>query len=613
MKYIRSASIHLCIAALAAPMVFADTADLIRHYVGPIAGKGRVVIDASDPETTATKPNNQYARSEIVPVEGQRFTKALRIHVTERVNPPYKVVMHTVENTAAIKNGEQLVVVYAVRCTSTRNEAGTSWAASYLERSTPWFGMSAFEANVGAAWEVRIAKFKATKAFEAGEVKFSIHLGRYEQVIEFGPIILLAFSPETDLSSIAASKNTYPGRDMNAPWRAEAQARIEKVRKGDMRITVVDSAGPVRGAEVRVRMKRHAYEFGTFLESPLLWDEKDGAQKAADGEKYRQTVKELFNRATCPLYWHDGWGYGNPEKRKIYISLADWAQKHGLATRGHVLVYPGAKFMPKTILALSNDAAAMRQAIAASIAERMELGRKYGFKDYDVVNEMRDNPFPMDLIGWDAVPEWFRQCKAIHPEGLMGINENNIIASYGDNLKQREIYRGQIDAILAAGAKVEVIGFQCHFGATPTPPVQVYQRIEEFVKYGVPLHATELDISTDDEELQGDYMRDFLTIFFSHPATTAITQWGFWEGQHWIPRAALFRKDWSIKPNGRAYRDLVFKAWWTDTNVSTGADGTALVRGFLGEYEVAASAGGRTKTAGMTLQRTGTDVNIVLD
>lgn len=34
--------------------------------------------------------------------------------------------------------------------------------------------------------------------------------------------------------------------------------------------------------------------------------------------------------------------------------------------------------------------------------------------------------------------------------------------------------------------------------------------------------------------------------------------WGFWAGDHWIPHAALFRRDWSIKPNGRVYQDLVF-------------------------------------------------------
>jgi endo-1,4-beta-xylanase len=50
---------------------------------------------------------------------------------------------------------------------------------------------------------------------------------------------------------------------------------------------------------------------------------------------------------------------------------------------------------------------------------------------------------------------------------------------------------------------------------------------------------------------------------------------------------ALWRKDWSIKPAGQVWRDLVFKQWWTDEAVTTGADGAASVRGFHGTYTVA--------------------------
>ena len=36
---------------------------------------------------------------------------------------------------------------------------------------------------------------------------------------------------------------------------------------------------------------------------------------------------------------------------------------------------------------------------------------------------------------------------------------------------------------------------------------------------------------------------------------------GFWEGDMWKPEAAPFRKDWSVKPSGRAPVDRVSGKW----------------------------------------------------
>ena len=58
----------------------------------------------------------------------------------------------------------------------------------------------------------------------------------------------------------------------------------------------------------------------------------------------------------------------------------------------------------------------------------------------------------------------------------------------------------------------------------------------------------------------------------------------------------LWRADWSIKPAGQVWLDLVCKAWWTETVGVTDANGRFTTRGFLGEYEITAETGGKTKT-----------------
>jgi len=130
---------------------------------------------------------------------------------------------------------------------------------------------------------------------------------------------------------------------------------------------------------------------------------------------------------------------------------------------------------------------------------------------------------------------------------------------------------------------------------TVTPPATLLTALDRFAALGLPIQITEFDVDTTDEALQADYLRDFLTAAFSHPAIESILMWGFWEGRHWRPDAALWRRDWSLKPNGEAWIDLVTQQWWTNTSGQTDAGGTFRVRAFRGEHDVRVSAGDRAQ------------------
>ena len=98
--------------------------------------------------------------------------------------------------------------------------------------------------------------------------------------------------------------------------------------------------------------------------------------------------------------------------------------------------------------------------------------------------------------------------------------------------------------------------------------------LDQFAAFGKDLQVTEFDVAVADEQVQADYTRDFLTVCFSHPAIKGFMIWGFWEGAHWKPSAAMIRRDWSTKPNYDAWNDLIYRQWWTDTRGVTAGDGT---------------------------------------
>jgi endo-1,4-beta-xylanase len=88
--------------------------------------------------------------------------------------------------------------------------------------------------------------------------------------------------------------------------------------------------------------------------------------------------------------------------------------------------------------------------------------------------------------------------------------------------------------------------------------------------------------------------------------------WGFWEGRHWRPEAALVRRDWTLKPNGQVWLGLGTRTWWTEAEGQTDRSGVYRTRGFLGEYGVDVAVDGRVESAQVTLPRGGVAVEISL-
>jgi hypothetical protein len=74
----------------------------------------------------------------------------------------------------------------------------------------------------------------------------------------------------------------------------------------------------------------------------------------------------------------------------------------------------------------------------------------------------------------------------------------------------------------------------------------------------------------------------------------------------------MFRSDWSIKPNGEEFLDLVFNQWWTDEDVEADGLGEALVRAFKGEHEVSVAWGEYSDVVAATLSDGGLELEVAL-
>lgn len=387
-------------------------------------------------------------------------------------------------------------------------------------------------------------------------------------------------------------------------WKLEAQQRIEQIRKTDVTVRVVDADGrSLSGVPVRVVMVRHAFPWGTCVTAEHILG------NGTDDEIYRARLLELFNCAVPENdlkwnAWHGAYGPSfTPEKTQAALQ---WLKERAFRIRGHCLVWPGWENLQPWGKSLGEDLPQLRKRILDHIDELAEVTREY-VDEWDVVNEPVHQNEVLLVLGNSVMETWFSRARAALPDSCrLFINEYNIVEP--DAVKERDAYEAIIRALLDAKAPLEGIGFQSHFGDPPESPVEALQVFDRFARFGLPIVVTEFDVNTKDEARQAQFTADFLTAAFSHPACTGFVFWGFWEEAHWRPDAALFRKDWSEKPNLDVYRNLVYKTWWTDETGSTNGDGEFALRAFKGTYRI--TVGTQEKTVEM--ENSPTRVEIVL-
>lgn len=539
-------------------------------------------------------------RRTVVTVEGQPFDKAVRLTTLAKTANPWAVQLGQ-PTAAPIKKGDALAVTFYLRGVEVQPESGEAATAFVVEQAgEPYDKSIDLPLGAGREWRKVQVAFRAAADYPAGGANLLFRGGYGKQAFEVGGFELRDLGPNVDVNTLPDTTKDYPGRAKGAAWRTAADARIDKIRKAELTVKVLDAAGkPVGGATVHLRMTCHAFGFGTAVAAQVI----EGT--SADDATYRKTLLRLFNKVVMEndLKWPQ---WIDPEQRARTMKALHWLQDHGLAIRGHNLVWPSAGNLPTDIAAAAqkpdlsdSGKAALQKKIVDHITEEVTATRGLT-SEWDVVNEAVGNHLLQDVLGPDAIVEWYRAARAADPTAKLYYNDYKAVA--GDPGGQDRMF-AIIKDLLDRGAPLDGIGAQGHFGRGVTPPETVLKILDRFATLGLPIEITEFDVNTPDDALKADYLRDFYTACFSHESVDGIVMWGFWANRHWMPDAALFAGDWTPRANAKMYEELVLKKWWTDETKQTAPDGTAATRGFLGEYEITATAGGKSKSVTATLKK----------
>ena len=403
---------------------------------------------------------------------------------------------------------------------------------------------------------------------------------------------------------------------------SQVDTRIEKYRMGSAALSLLGPNGKSlkSGSTIRINQKRHKFLFGCNI------FKLNKCRTADDNAAYAERFAALLNFATLPFYW---WNYerqrGKPDDVRTE-EIVRWCKAHNVTTKGHPLAWNYAQppWLPK------DPDSAMR--LQFDRIERCVRRFKNEIDIWDVVNEATHYDRPgckerapilteaIRKMGVGAyVREAFNRARKANPEATLLINDYRTDPSYAEKvISQLVDDSGQ--------PLYDVIGIQSHMHGGYWGAQKAWEVCERFAKFGKPLHFTETTLvsgeqgwelrqkrkdpsfrwvsTSEGEKRQAEQVTELYRVLFSHPAVEAITWWDFTDQNAWQRApAGLVRDDMTPKPAYEELEKLIKGKWWTQTETTIKAAGTARFRGFLGQYEVTARIGSRKLTGTFRLDK----------
>ena len=445
-------------------------------------------------------------------------------------------------------------------------------------------------------------------------------------------------------SSIGPNQSNFlfaPGELEDDAVVAMAKRDIPRVRTKNSVVKLLKADGqPLSNAEVQVKQLRHQFLFGDnnwFMSKTF----RSGLGESDRLKYYRQRFSELFNSLNVTTYWTERPSNDSAKTEDFqgYIQMEDveesvnWALSRGLVAKGHPMFWTVPKALPQWLKDYPYET--MEKFIEVRIRS-LTARFKGRIKHWDAVNEMLWEPHPSNIAKrqWpyletmdnmtDYIGKVLNWARSEDPDAKYTINDYGLSTNLQDNLvsfdgklvtaaSQRKRYIELIRRLQEKGTPPDLIGLQCHTGwLKPSLQMAFY---DEMAAAGVPLSITEFwgttseimgpspkklklkewripsgkksyDTITLEEavEIRDNYIIDYLTCAFAHPAVDSFYFWGF------LGMAINFFDKLSAshdpEPVFTKVKNLINKEWNTDLRLRADNNGVVSFRGYCGNYSI---------------------------
>jgi len=376
-------------------------------------------------------------------------------------------------------------------------------------------------------------------------------------------------------------------------WKVQANARIEQIRKRDVRLLIVDANGnPVPGVSVDVKQTRNRFAFGSAINGNI------------SNPNYAAFFKTNFQWAVMEN--ESKWYSNEPSRSNVTYTAANnitnFCYANGITMRGHTIFWAVQANVQTWVTNLSNPDLLIHLTNRLNSAVNHFKGT---FVHWDVNNEMLHGDFFGQRLGGWVNPWMFQHARSLDPNVKLFVNDYNVVSS-----GETAAYKQQILGLISSNAPIDGIGAQGHFGATINP-LLTEARLDSLAELGLPIWITEYDSSNADENIRADNLEMLYRIAFSKQAVDGVLMWGFWAGSHWRgSNAAIVNLNWTLNQAGLRYQSLLAE-WRTTNSGPSGVDGAYDFRGFHGNYDITLTPPGGQPTLRRVTLDPGVGTNLV--
>lgn len=385
-------------------------------------------------------------------------------------------------------------------------------------------------------------------------------------------------------------------RESCASLRGEWNQNIEKYRKADINLQIVDTQGnPVPDAVISVRQNTHEFDFGCNCL-------KIG-QMGMDEKAYENELTRLFNMVTTttclaeyeptPGEWRFAEGTREIPRRPPIDRIVHFAKENGLRLKGQPLL--AGSWFPKWASGYSNEKI---KDVYIDFFTRFAERYQSDFHIVDVVNEaFCHTKFPLYDESCQYVDWAFEAASKVFPKSV--ITELNEATYQAMSNRYYTLAKRLIDKKVG----LKSLGFQFHdwnndtlISGSPLAIPTLYQWYQKFSDLNIPLYITEVTIPSfytgmnreDGENLQAENLENLYRMWFSIPNMHGIIYWNIDDGAQWGNEGdclgGLLDTNLHEKPSYYRLYSMIHREWKTSARLKTDEIGSAALRGFKGSY-----------------------------
>lgn len=229
-------------------------------------------------------------------------------------------------------------------------------------------------------------------------------------------------------------------------------------------------------------------------------------------------------------------------------AIVDWAIKHNMKVKGHVLVW---HVTAPTEILEEMSSEQVREQVKRHIFTTMGHFRGR-IKLWDVVNEalapdgtLAENIFYRKL-GPTYIEQCFRWAHQADPEAILLYNDNKVEGMNGPNKRKADAYYHLLASLVKNGVPVHGCGIQAHFNAAgtgrnqPPTPRMVKNQIHRLGNLGLKVNISEMDVRVSQlpanvrQIAQRQIYHDILAAALTEPAFDGVWLWGFTDRHTWV-------------------------------------------------------------------------------